>query len=92
MYNASPVRLAMFVPPAKSDVDQISFMLPAMSSVPWVDNDLFFVFDKTSLIPANADALAGLSLLIDWVNSPVVAVVMAVTSAAVLSITAMFRL
>lgn len=82
----------MFVPPAKSVVDQISFMLPAMSSVPWVDRDLFFVFDKTSLMPASWDVAADLSRDIDWVYSPAVADVMAWTSAAVLSMTAIFRL
>ena len=53
LYKASPVRLAMFVPPARSVVDHISFMFPAMSRVPWVDKDLFLVFDKTSLMPAS---------------------------------------
>lgn len=77
LYKASPVRLAMFVPPAKSVVDQISFMLPAISSVPWVDRDLFFVFDKTSLMPASWDALSDLSCDMDWVYSPAVADVMA---------------
>ena len=67
----------MFVPPVRSVVAQISFMLPAMSSVPWVDRDLFFVFDKTSLMPASWDAAADLSFDIDWVYSPVVADVMA---------------
>ena len=53
LYKASPVRLAMFVPPARSVVDHISFMFPAISRVPWVDKDLFLVFDKTSLMPAS---------------------------------------
>ena len=52
---------------------------------------LFFVLDKTSLMPASWVALLDLSLLIDWVNSPALADVMALTSAAVLSMTARFK-
>ena len=81
----------MFAPPVKSVVAQMALMSPAMSTVPWVDRDLFFVLDKTSLMPASWVALLDLSLLIDWVNSPALADVMALTSAAVLSMTARFK-
>ena len=43
LYSDSPVRLAILTPPVKSVVAHIEFMSPAMSSVPWVDNDLFLV-------------------------------------------------
>lgn len=81
----------MFTPPVKSVVAQMAFMSPAISRVPWVDNDLFFVFDNTELIPASFDALDDMSLAFDWAISPPVADSMAPTSAADLSITDMFR-
>ena len=46
----------MFAPSAKSVVDQIAFMSPAMSSVPLVDSDLDFALLKTSLMPLRAVA------------------------------------
>ena len=92
LYNASPVRFAMLVPPVRFDVDHMELMSPAISSVPWVDNDLFLMFDNTALMPDNALALLDVSLVADWAYSPAVADVMAFTSAAVLSMTVMFKL
>ena len=91
LYNASPARLAIFTPPAKSVVDQMEFMSPAMSKVPWVDRDFVLVLDKTSLMPASCWAAPELSLITDWVSSPLDADNIAWTSADVLLITARFR-
>ena len=81
----------MFAPSAKSVVDQIAFMSPAMSSVPLVDSDLDFALLKTSLMPLRAVADADLSRADDAANSPVLAVSMALTSAAVLGIISIFK-
>lgn len=92
LYNGSPVRFAMFAPDAKSVVAQIAFMSPAMSNVPDVDNEFDFVFAKTALIPASFWADDDLSRAVLAADSPAVAVIMALTSAAVFGITSMFRL
>ena len=81
----------MFAPSAKSVVDQIAFMSPAMSSVPLVDSDLDFALLKTSLIPLRACADLELSCADDAASSPSLAVSMAFTSAAVLGITSIFK-
>lgn len=91
LYNASPVRLDMLTPSAKSVVDHMLDMLPPMSSVPWVDNDFFLEFDRISPMSANRLADADVSLDADWVDSPAVAVIICVTSVALLSMTDMFR-
>lgn len=91
LYSGSPVRFAIWAPDAKSVVAHIAFMSPAMSSVPWVDSALDFVLDKTSLIPASCCALADVSLVADAFDSPAVALSIALTSAAVLGITSIFR-
>lgn len=64
LYSASPVRLAILAPPVKSVVAQMAFILPAISSVPWVDKDLVLDFDKTSLMPASCNAADDLSLVV----------------------------
>ena len=91
LYNGSPVRLAIVLPPVRLVVDQIALMSPAMSRVPWVDKDFFFVLDKTALIPDNCFALSDLSTVFSWVSSPSVADSIALTSWAVLVMTLMFR-
>ena len=78
-------------PPVKSVVAQIEFMSPAISNVPWVDNDCFFVPDKTSRMPDNWDDAADESLVTDCANSPDDADSIALTSLAVLSMTDRFR-
>ena len=66
-------------------------MSPAMSNVPAVDNDLFFVSANTALMPANLDALAEVSCAFDCASSPSDADNIAPTSAADLSITDIFK-
>ena len=73
------------------DSDHIEFMLPAMSSVPLVDNDFDLDLDKTSLMPANCFALFDVSRAFAWAASPDEADIIAVTSWAVLSIMSRFR-
>ena len=91
LYNASPVNSVRLAPPVKSVVAHIELILPAISNVPWVDNDLFLVLDNTALIPASVWAPLDVSDAFCWVNSPVLAVIMWLTSLAVLSITDRFR-
>ena len=91
LYNASPVRLDMFVPPIKSVEFHIAEISPAMSSVPWVDKACFFVLAKTALMPASFFALSDVSWAFSWADSPAVADVIALTSAAVLSMTYIFK-
>ena len=91
LYNASPVRLEMFVPPVKSVVAHMALMSPAMSRVPPMDNDCDLLFAKTSLMPDNFDALSDLSVVVDCLYSPAEADNIAETSFAVLSITDKFR-
>lgn len=82
----------MFAPDAKSVVAQIAFISPAISSVPDVDNEFDFVLVKTALMPANFCADDELSCTVDAAVSPAVAFIIALTSAAVLGITSIFRL
>ena len=91
LYNASPVRLDIFVVAARSLVAHTALISPAMSSVPSVDIDLVRVFDKTSLIPARLFDASDVSLIVVAMVSPAVAFSMALTSAAVLGITSMFK-
>lgn len=69
----------------------MALMLPAISTVPWVDKDLLFDWASTSLMPANCFALLELSRVVDWAYSPAVADNIAVTSAAVLLMTSRFK-
>ena len=62
-----------------------------MSKVPWVDNDFCLLFDSTLLMFANCSALSDVSFAIDWAYSPAVSVIIAVTSAADLSIVLMLK-
>ena len=66
-------------------------MSPAISKVPAVDNDLFFVSANTALMPASFDALAELSCAFNCANSPSDADNIAPTSADDLSITDIFK-
>ena len=58
LYNASPDSPAILTPPINPVVDHIVSIVPAMSTVPWVDNDCFFVLDNIALMPDNSDAAA----------------------------------
>ena len=91
LYSDSPVRFAIVAPDVKSVVAHIAFMSPAISSVPSVDSDFDFVPDKTALIPASCWDDADVSFAVAATVSPSVAVSIALTSAAVLGMTSMFR-
>ena len=81
----------MFAPSAMFVVFQMSFMLPPISSVPAVDNDSDFALFKIALIFDSCCPDADVSLAEDAIASPVVAFIIALTSAADLSIVLMLR-
>lgn len=91
LYKLSPVRFAMFAPFAKSVVVQIDLMSPPASNVPAVDKDFVLVFSNISPIALNCWADADLSWAVVAINSPVVADVMAATSAADFLIMSKFK-
>ena len=66
-------------------------MSPAMSNLPWVDNDFVFVPDNTDVMLDSCFALSDVSLVLAWAISPSVADNIAVTSAPVLVMTSMFK-
>ena len=77
----------MLAPSAKSVVDQICFISPPASRVPAVDRAWDLVLLNTFEILVNCWADSDLSLLFDARASPLLADIMAVTSALFLSIT-----
>lgn len=87
LYNDSPVRFAIFAPLARSVVCQICLMSPPISTMPAVDNDFDFAWDRIEPILDNCFADSDVSLDDDAMYSPDVAFIIALTSAADLSIT-----
>lgn len=87
LYNDSPVRFAMFAPSAILVVFHICLMSPPISNVPDVDKDWDLALDKTELMLANCLADSESSLEYDAITSPLVADIIAETSAADLSMT-----